>query len=263
MDFDRAVAELGALVDTLEREGDERALLLLELIDAIHRPALERLAAGDRDSDVARAVLAMYDLAEVDPRVLAEEGLDRVRPYIESHGGRVELLDVENGTVHVRLSGACHGCAASAMTLKRGIEEALRESYPTMREVVAHEPEGQSGGARLIQLEGVEELRRPRFADVGDAVPRAGEMTATEVEGVGVLLINLGGEIYSLRNACPVDGRPLDGGRLTSDGVVVCPWHNCAYDARTGARIDGDGGGVAVVPVAVGDQGPRVAVNVL
>ena len=263
MDFDRAVAELGALVETLEREGDERALHLLELIDAIHRPALERLVAGDAESEVTRAVLAMYGLVEVDPRVLAEEGLDRVRPYIESHGGQVELLNVESGIVHVRLSGACHGCAASAMTLKRGIEEALRESYPAMREVVAHEPAGQPSGAQLIQLEGIEDLRRPRFADVGDAVPQAGEMSATEVEGIGILLINLDGEIYSVRNACPVDGRPLDGGRLTRDGVVVCPWHNCAYDARSGARSDGDGDGLVVVPVAAGDERTRVAVNVL
>ena len=47
MDFDRAVAELDTLVQTLEREGDERALLLLQLVDAIHRPALELIAAGE------------------------------------------------------------------------------------------------------------------------------------------------------------------------------------------------------------------------
>lgn len=263
MDFDRAVAELDALVATLERESDERALHLLELIDAIHRPALERLAAGDADDEAARAVLAMYGLREVDPHVLAEEGLDRVRPYIESHGGSVELLEVADGVVHVRMAGSCHGCAASAMTLKRGIEEALRESYPAFREVVAHEPEGRASGPQLIQLEGVEELRRPRFAAVGDSMPEPGAMRAAEVEGISVLLLNLEGEVYALRNACPVDGRPLDGGRLSEDGVIVCPWHNCAYDARSGSRLDGAGDGVAVIPVAGGEGVPRVAVNVL
>ncbi|MDQ6779125.1 MAG: hypothetical protein M3071_23530, partial [Actinomycetota bacterium] len=64
MEFDKAVAELDALVATLEREGDERALLLLALIDAIHRPALERILAGDREHPTARALLAMYELAE-------------------------------------------------------------------------------------------------------------------------------------------------------------------------------------------------------
>ena len=263
MEFDRAVAELEALVETLEREGDERALLLLELIDAIHRPALERLLAGDTEDAVARAVLAMYGLTDVDPRVLVEAGLDQVRPYIHSHGGRVELLDVDDGVVHLRMTGACHGCAASAMTLKRGIEEALRDGYPEFREVVAHEPEGRAAGPQLIQLEGAESLRRPRFAEVGDSVPPRGEMRATDVEGTGVLLVNLNGEIYALRDACPVDGRPLAGGRLGEDGVVVCPWHNCAYDARSGARLDEDGEGVAVVPVAGTEDAPRVAVNVV
>ena len=47
-------------------------------------------------------------------------------------------------------------------------------------------------------------------------------------------MLNVDGEPYAFRNVCPVDGRnPLDGGRLTGT-VLVCPWHNCAYDARIG-----------------------------
>ena len=76
MEFDVAVAELATLVETLEREGDERALLLLQLIDAVHRPALERIAAGDLDDPLAQTLLAMYDLAEVDDEILVEEALD-------------------------------------------------------------------------------------------------------------------------------------------------------------------------------------------
>src|SRR5918998_3777251 len=89
MEFHEAVAELDTLVQTLEREGDERALLLLELVDAIHRPALELIARGETEHPLARGLLAMYDLAEVDDAVLVEEALDSVRPYVESHGGRV------------------------------------------------------------------------------------------------------------------------------------------------------------------------------
>src|SRR5262245_21401594 len=139
MDFDKAVAELEALVETLEREGDERALLLLQLVDAIHRPALERIAAGDLEDPIARAVLQMYDIEPAEDEVLVEEALDEVRPYIDSNGGKVELLEVESGVVKLRMSGACAGCAASAMTLKRGIEEALRAHYPGFREVIAEE----------------------------------------------------------------------------------------------------------------------------
>ena len=92
MEFDKAVAELDTLIGTLERDEDERALMLLQLIDAVHRPALELIVAGELDHPVAHAVLSMYDLVDVDDRVEVEEALDEVRPYIESHGGGLELL---------------------------------------------------------------------------------------------------------------------------------------------------------------------------
>src|SRR5215213_4379360 len=103
MDLDQAIAELQQLVATLEREGDERALLLLQLVDAIHRPGIERIAAGDLDHPLVQALLEMYGLADTEPELLAEEALDEVRPYIESHGGEVELLSAQDGVVRVRL----------------------------------------------------------------------------------------------------------------------------------------------------------------
>ncbi len=258
MDFDKAVAELDALIATLEAEGDERALLLLQLVDAIHRPALERIAAGELDHPIAQALLQMYDLAPVDDELLVEEALDQVRPYVHSHGGAVELVSVEDGVVRLRMSGACSGCAASAMTLKRGIETALREHYPGFLEVEAEEAEP---AAQLLQIENA---RRPEFAHVDPVdAPGAGELSSTEVAGVDVLMANVDGEVYAFRNACPVDGMTLEGGRLTPDGVLVCPWHNCAYDARSGTRIDHRGErGLAPVPIAVRDGELQVAVNV-
>ncbi len=257
MEFDEAVARLDELVRELEREGDERALELLQLVDAIHRPALALIAAGELDHPIARAVLAMYDLAPVDERVLAEEALELVRPYIHSHGGDVELLAVERGVVQVRLSGACHGCAGSAMTLRRGIEEALRERYPGFERLVAHEPE------RPPELLQVQKLRRPVFVEaMGVDELGPGELRALAVDGVPVLLADVGGEIYAFRNGCAVDGLPLEGGRLAGT-VLVCPWHNCAYDARTGRRVDDETApALAVVPLALEDGAVKVAVGV-
>jgi Fe-S cluster biogenesis protein NfuA/nitrite reductase/ring-hydroxylating ferredoxin subunit len=258
VDFDAAVRELDTLVETLERDGDERALLLLQLVDAVHRPGLERLSAGDVEHPLAQALLGMYDLAPVEDRIRVEEALDDVRPYIQSHGGEVELLAVEDGVVRLRLSGACHGCAGSAMTLKRGIEEALRAGYPDFKEVVAVEPV-EEGGPQLLQIE---DLRRPVFAGVGN-LPAEGELRVVPIDDVQVLLLNVQGEPYAFRNACAVDGMPLEGARL-ADTVLVCPWHNCAYDARTGKRMDDDSQpGLAVIPVALDDGAVQVAVNVL
>lgn len=268
MEFDRAVAELEALITTLERESDERALLLLELVDAIHRPALELIAAGEREHPIAKALLTMYDLAEAEDEMLADEALDEIRPYIESHGGVVELIRVEDGVVHVRMSGACHGCAASAMTLRRGIEEVLRERIPGFRGVVSHPPEKTNGmastsGPQLLQIETAAQLRAPRFVAIETGDLESNSLAAHEVEGVPVLLVYFEGELYAFRNYCPVDGGSLEGGRLAGS-VIVCPWHNCAYDARNGRRLDGENEpGLDVVPIAAEGGAVRVAVNVL
>ena len=253
MEFDRAVAELDALVRTLEADGDERALHLLALVDAIHRPAIELLARGEPDHPIARALLGMYDVIDVDPVVHAEAALDAVRPYIESHGGEVQLLRVEGGVVHLRLGGACQGCAGSAMTLRRGVETALREQMRGFERMEVHEPEA---APQLLQIG---DLRRPVFMDVGTVGP--GELRAVDADGVGVILAEYDGDVYALRNGCAVDGLPLEGGRLT-EAVLVCPWHNCAYDVRSGARVDGEEGALAVIPVAVRDGTVQVAVNV-
>ncbi|MFQ5805637.1 MAG: NifU family protein [Phycisphaerae bacterium] len=63
--------------------------------------------------------------------------IDSIRPYIQGDGGDIELVAVEDdGTVKVKLSGACSGCPHAAMTLKMGIERALRQHVPEIREVV-------------------------------------------------------------------------------------------------------------------------------
>jgi Fe-S cluster biogenesis protein NfuA/nitrite reductase/ring-hydroxylating ferredoxin subunit len=264
IEFDKAVAELDALVKTLQREGDDRALLMLELVDAIHRPAVELMAAGNFDHPIARALLAMYDLGELDDWTLVEEALDEIRPYIHSHGGEVELLDVSDGVVRVRMSGSCHGCAASAMTLRRGIEAAVRERYPGLREVVAEEADEPAAPApQLLQIEGVEQVRRPVFIEAGAADDLgSGELKTVDVDGVDVLLCNVEGDVYAFRNSCPVDGMSLAGACITGT-VLVCPWHNCAYDARSGKRIDDTSGeGLSPVPIALRDGRVEVAVNV-
>ena len=66
-----------------------------------------------------------------------EEVLDKVRPFLIRDGGNVELVEVDNGTVKVRLTGACNGCAMATMTLKMGIEKILQQEIPEVKEVVA------------------------------------------------------------------------------------------------------------------------------
>ena len=68
-----------------------------------------------------------------------ERTLDTLRPYIASHKGHVEVVDFDeqDGTLLLRLGGTCHGCAASSITLKQGIESRLREMVPEVKQVQA------------------------------------------------------------------------------------------------------------------------------
>jgi Fe-S cluster biogenesis protein NfuA len=66
-----------------------------------------------------------------------EEALKKVRPMLQRDGGDVELVSVDaNGSVKVRLKGACGSCPMSTMTLKMGIEKVLKEQFPEIKEVV-------------------------------------------------------------------------------------------------------------------------------
>ena len=63
--------------------------------------------------------------------------LDKIRPSLQADGGDVELVDVEEGIVKVKLTGACAGCPMSQMTLKMGIEKFLKKEIPEVKEVVS------------------------------------------------------------------------------------------------------------------------------
>ena len=66
-----------------------------------------------------------------------EKAVQRIRPYLQADGGDVELIDVVDGVVKVRLTGACGGCPMSQMTLKQGVERVLKEEVPEVKGVEA------------------------------------------------------------------------------------------------------------------------------
>jgi Fe-S cluster biogenesis protein NfuA len=144
---DRSLEALGPLLDRLEElleevEGlDEdvrdRVFELLDGVDAVHRLAITQLAdaLGEQLPTLRRGNVAADWLFEaygvgVDDVDAASAALDAVRPYLQEHGGEVEVLGVEHGVVRVRLSGACSGCTSAADTLRHGVQEALREGLP-------------------------------------------------------------------------------------------------------------------------------------
>jgi len=70
-------------------------------------------------------------------REKVETALSRIRPALQADGGDVELVDVSDGIVKVKLTGACSGCAMATLTLRAGIERVLKEQVPEVKEVVA------------------------------------------------------------------------------------------------------------------------------
>lgn len=68
-------------------------------------------------------------------RESVEKALERIRPALQADGGDIELVDVIEGVVKVRLTGACGGCPMSQMTLKMGVEKALKQQIPEVKRV--------------------------------------------------------------------------------------------------------------------------------
>ena len=66
-----------------------------------------------------------------------EEALNLIKPALQADGGDVELIDVNDGVVKLRLTGACGGCPMASMTLKNLVERTLRERVPEIREVIS------------------------------------------------------------------------------------------------------------------------------
>jgi Fe-S cluster biogenesis protein NfuA len=72
-----------------------------------------------------------------DMKKAVEQALTKIRPMLQRDGGDIELVDVTDGIVKVRLTGACKGCPMSQMTLKQGVEKLLMKEVPGLKQVQA------------------------------------------------------------------------------------------------------------------------------
>jgi Fe-S cluster biogenesis protein NfuA len=142
-EIEKLIGKLDALEDA---EARTTALALVQSLMDMHAEAFGRvLDLSDSEAFVRRlagdelvgSLLLLYGLHPEPIENRVEAALERVRPYLRSHGGSVTLLRVEDGVVHLRLDGTCHDCASSALTLKHAVEEAVFEAAPEVERVVA------------------------------------------------------------------------------------------------------------------------------
>jgi Fe-S cluster biogenesis protein NfuA len=77
-------------------------------------------------------------MTEISIKERVSKALDRVRPYLQSDGGDIDLVEVtDDMTVKVKLKGACHGCPYSMQTLKAGVEQAIMKEVPEIKRVIS------------------------------------------------------------------------------------------------------------------------------
>ncbi len=152
---ERLLEAVEALPDAHARETALAAVqAVVELYGAALARIVERVGPGTARALAGDALvghlLLVHDLHPLAVEERVREALEGVRPYLDSHGGGVELLAVEDGVARVRLHGSCDGCPASAMTLKLAIEEAVLAAAPEVGRVEAQAPPAEGG---LLQIE--------------------------------------------------------------------------------------------------------------
>jgi Fe-S cluster biogenesis protein NfuA/nitrite reductase/ring-hydroxylating ferredoxin subunit len=271
--------EVEALDDAAAREkATELAAALLELYGEGLARIVEQVAGRDR-GEIAEALagdelvahlLLLHGLhpVPVEERVL--EALGEVRPYLESHGGDVELLAVEDGVARLRLEGSCSGCPSSTMTLKLAIENAIAKLAPEIEEVAAEGAvEAEAPPSGLIQLEVNGSPPRAEASPgpggegawtMAGGVPElsAGDGSAPllkQVAGQEVLFVGLGDQVYAYRPGCPGCGDPLAEAKLERT-ELACPGCGNRYDVlRAGRCLDSPQLHLEPVPLLVDEAG--------
>ena len=131
-EIDRQIESIERMVRALESAEHpalrDSARELVQALMSMHgQPLIESFA---RDEKV-RSLLLLYDLHPHSLETRVHQALEKSRPYLHSHGGEVELVDIDDaGGVTLRLSGSCDGCHSSAAALKLAVENAIYEAAP-------------------------------------------------------------------------------------------------------------------------------------
>jgi Fe-S cluster biogenesis protein NfuA len=149
MQIEELISKIESFDDPVARE---TSLALVQSLMDFHGAALDRLmeiVAENKDPDfvfndfandeLVSNLLLLYGLHPLPTETRVRKALEQIRPYINSHGGSVELLNITDGVVYLRMDGSCKSCPSSELTLKLAIEEAIYTAAP---DVVSIQAEG-------------------------------------------------------------------------------------------------------------------------
>ena len=170
------------------------------------------LAAALAGDELVSHLLLLHGLHPVPVEARVRGALDEVRPYLDSHGGDVELLGVEDGVVRLRLEGSCNGCPSSTATLKLAIEDAIHKAAPDVERDRGRGGEGTGRGPGAAPARGRPTAcarPTPAWAEAGGMADLADAPAVRDVAGEPVLFVRLGRAAYAYRPACPGCEAPL------------------------------------------------------
>lgn len=232
----------------------ERAELLVREVVGLYGAALTRILelsdpdTVDRyaDDELVASLLVVHGLHPHDVRRRVDDALQRVRPYLGSHGGDIELVTVTDDlVVQLRFGGSCTGCPSSAATLELAVEDAVRSAAPEISGIEVVGPDAATGNlfpaeSLLRQVHSAAPTRWhpvPELEDLAD-----GEVGGFGVDGVAVVACRVGGQLYAYLDHCPRCANGLAGAVLLrrDDRVLLrCPLCDAHFDVvRAGAQIE-------------------------
>jgi Fe-S cluster biogenesis protein NfuA/nitrite reductase/ring-hydroxylating ferredoxin subunit len=272
LDARRVAQRITELVEEMSKVADprltERTEDLVRLLMQFYGAALERVleladdsgvlegALLDRlvDDELVASVLVLHDLHPMDVRERVQAALDRVRPYLGSHGGDVEILGIEDDVVRLRMEGSCSSCPSSTVTLNFAIEEAILKAAPEISRIVAEGVDTEAPASPLIQLapragsaaaahpgasgEHDRNRRTEWLAVTSEIDVAAGVPAVVELGGLHLLLCRSGDDLYAYRDHCPNCRSMLDDGRLAGN-VLTCRVCGHSFDVRLAGRSTG------------------------
>jgi Fe-S cluster biogenesis protein NfuA/nitrite reductase/ring-hydroxylating ferredoxin subunit len=218
-------------------------------------PQGEQIAASILDDPLVATLLLIHDLHPISLEQRVQQALDSVRPYMESHGGNVELLSLEHGVARIHLQGSCSDCSASSVTLELAIKQALEEAAPDLEGL---EVEGVSPQALPVVMS---DPTRSWFdvesiASLGD-----GSLAAVNVAGADLVVANVDGSLLAYRDRCASCNAPLHDGLLLA-GALSCP--ECArsfFLPSAGRSMDDDRVQLEPVPLLREEGRVKVALT--
>lgn len=274
----RAEEMIGVVLD-LYGEGMRRIFSALEEGGEAGAQLLRKFA----DDGVVASLMLIHDLYPIALTERVEEALQSVRPYMESHGGNVELLAVADGVARIRLSGSCDGCPASAATLELAIKQALDEHAPDLDglevEGAVAGPEAEVSGTELPIVQAGPGGRATANGGAGangngdapvETLPswfplrdlgevEEGALRSAAVAGKALIVANVDGSLLAYHDRCADCSAPLLGSTLV-EGVLCC--EDCGrryYLPRAGRSLDDDGLQLEPVPLLAEGGSIRVA----